>query len=269
MHEMLRSFLNLGASPRTREGGGRHRQDHPQPPLPSSQPAGPWCDAGGTGTCLSLLRAPEPKGLRPRLLHGNEHRSLRRVGKLMLSQGRVRLSAEVRSSPLQPAPQPLPGALRQLCGMEVPAEAGWEPPGPLQQTGPMPVTPRRESAASACSWILQPQRQRWGRRRVHLSPPDTGVFPRARARAGGVLLLCLGYGTARPSSPSPRVSWLQAGLAAAGLPKPWDIVAWPSWEPAWARELRPQTAPHPCMGRGSEASTNSGKIPRARERRLM
>ena len=150
-HEMLRSFLNmsLGASPRTWEGGGRQRHDHPQPPLPSSQPAGLRCDAAGTRTCVSLLWAPEVKGLRLRVLHGNEHRSLRRVGKLMLSQGRVRLSTEVRSSPPQPAPQPLPRALCQLCRMEALAEEGWEPPGPLWQMRPMLVTPHCESPALA------------------------------------------------------------------------------------------------------------------------
>lgn len=175
VREMLRSFLNLsrGASPRTREGGGRQRQDHPQPPLSSSHPAGPRCDAAGTGTCMSLLWAPEEKGLRPWVLHGNERRSLRRVGKLMLSQGRFHLSTEVRSSPPQPAPQPWPWALRQLCGMEAPAEAGWEPPGPPQQTGPMPVTPHGESPALACGGILHPQWQGPGRRWVCLGTPLT------------------------------------------------------------------------------------------------
>ena len=108
------SNLSLGASPRTWEGVGMERQDHPQPPLPLSLPAGPRCNAAGTGTRVSLLWAPEGKGLRPRVLHGNEHRSLRGVGKLMLSQGRIRLGAGVRNSLPQPAPQPLPQALRQL-----------------------------------------------------------------------------------------------------------------------------------------------------------
>lgn len=52
-------------------------------------------------------------GLLKRVLHGNEHRSLRRVGKLMLSQRRVGLSTGVRSSrppasPAAAAPGPLP-----------------------------------------------------------------------------------------------------------------------------------------------------------------
>lgn len=194
----------------------------------------------------------------------------------MLSQGRVRLSAEVRSSPLQPAPQPLPRAPRQLCGMEAPAEAGWELPGPLQQTGPMPVTPRRESAASACSWILQPQRQRRGRSRLRLGPPLTSrrrdLSPgkgKGCARAGGVLLLSLGHGTARPSSPSPRVSWLQAGLAAAEALGHSRLALLGTCMGLGAQTPNCTPPPPPSMGRGSEGSTNSGKIPCACERRLM
>lgn len=92
-------------------------------------------NAAGTRMCLSLLWASREEGLKPQVLHGNEHCSLCRAGKLMLSQGRVHLSRGVRSSPPSPAPQPLPQALCQLCGMEALAEAGWEPPGLLQQTG--------------------------------------------------------------------------------------------------------------------------------------
>lgn len=151
----LQSFLNLslGVSPRTEEGGGRQRQGHPQP-LPSSHQAGQWWNAAGTRMCLSLLWAPKEKGLKPQVLHGNEHCNLCRVGKLMLSQGRVHLSREVRSSPPSPAPQPLPHALCQLCRMEAPAGAGWEPPGLLQQSGPMPVSALCESPAPARSRIL-------------------------------------------------------------------------------------------------------------------
>lgn len=135
-HGTLQSFLNLSlrVSLMREEGGVRQRHGHPQP-LPPSHQVGQWRNAAGTRTCLSLLWAPREKGLKPQVLHGNEHCSLCRVGKLMLSQGRVHLSREVRNSPPSPAPQPLPQALRQLCEMEALVEAGWEPPGLLQQTG--------------------------------------------------------------------------------------------------------------------------------------
>lgn len=131
--ERLQSLnLSLGACPRMQEGDDRQRQDHPQPPLPSFQPTRPWSDAAGTRGCMSLLWATEGKGLRLWVLHGNERCSLCWVGKLMLSQKRVHFSTGVRSSLPKPAPQPLPWAFCQLCEMEAPEEASWEPPGPLQ-----------------------------------------------------------------------------------------------------------------------------------------
>lgn len=144
--ETLQSLnLSLGTSPRTQQGGDRQRQDHPQPPLPSSQPGRPWSDAAGTGGCMSLLWATEGCGSSV----GNECCSLCWVGKLMLSQKRVHFSTGVRSSLPQPAPQMLPLAFCQLCEMEAPVEASWEPPGPLQQMGLMMVTPHHESPAPA------------------------------------------------------------------------------------------------------------------------
>lgn len=157
-----------------------------------------------------LAWAPREKGLKPQVLHGNEHCSLCRVGKLILSQGRVHLSREVRSSPPSPAPQPLPQALCQLCGMGAPAEAGWEPPGLLQQTGQCQsqhtVNHQPRRAARSFTW------QELGAP-GYTSFPNTGAFP--GARAGAV------------QSPGCR-----AGLGATGQLKPWKILAWASWEPA-------------------------------------
>lgn len=82
---------------------------------------------------------------------------------------------------------------------------------------------------------------------------------------------CSPWGTAQLSSPSPRASWLQAGLGAAGLLKPWEILAWPPWEPASLSMGSGAQTPNlpPCMGWGSEDSTNSEKNTPQCVRRLM
>lgn len=138
----------------------------------------------------------------------------------------------------------------------------------------MLVMPHCESPAPACSWILHPRRQGLGRLRVLPGAPlasRRGGLSTARAVQGPVGCCCSPWGSVQPPSPSPQTPWLQAGLGAAALPSlgryspgpPGNLQVFP-----WARELRPQTFP-PCMGQHSEISTNSEKMPHARERRLM
>jgi len=89
---------------------------------------------------------------------------------------------------------------------------------------------------------------------------------RGQGLAGGC---CSLWGTVQPS-PSPRVSWVQAGLGTA-LPEHWEVLAWTSWEPtrSLSTSVGAQTPDlPPRVGRGSLVSINSEKILRARVRRL-
>lgn len=172
-HGTLQSFLNLRVSPMREEGGVRQRHGHPQP-LPPSHQVGQWRNAAGTRMCLSLLWAPREKGLKPQVLHGNEHCSLCRVGKLMLSHGRVHLSREVRSSPPQPSPTATapgpPPALRDGGPGGGGLGTTWTAPA----DGAMPVTAQCESPAppAARSLIWQDLGTPG-----YTSFPDTRAFP--------------------------------------------------------------------------------------------
>lgn len=158
------------------------------------------------------------------MLQGNEPRSLRRVGKPMLSQGRLCPSMEVRSSP--------PSQPHSCCPRPSASSAGWKP-WRRQAGNCLDLSSRRDQRWSCHTVNHQPRPaagsfthggKGWagsGYSRVHLSPPDGGAFPqRGLCRGPWGAAALLGAQSSRPpQAPKPpgyRQGWEQLHCQAWG-----------------------------------------------------